>query len=300
MTSRTAGRAKRKLRSLLWKLHRLAGETATFRTRHGILTVDTSDRTIARSLYCNRAYELDWMLEVASHLRSTGHLPAKGRGTVVDLGANMGVTSVGWLHVGEFERAIAVEPDPRNFALLERNLAQNGFASRAVCLQCAVGDRDGVLAFERSDTNFGDHRVRLGAPGAAAERFGESSREVIEVQCRTLDGLLSSLPVEFTKELALVWMDVQGFEAHVLRGGPRTFGTGVALATEVWPYGLQRAGTTPEEFCGLVRGYYPHYWIARGPKRAPRFVRYPTEMFHTVFDEVGFEGAYENVLFTRS
>jgi hypothetical protein len=39
--------------------------------------------------------------------------------------------------------------------------------------------------------------------------------------------------------------------------------------------------------------------MLRGPGRAKRFVRYPSAIFDTVFDEIGPDGAYENVLFTR-
>jgi hypothetical protein len=41
-------------------------------------------------------------------------------------------------------------------------------------------------------------------------------------------------------EIDLVWMDVQGHEAHVLAGA--TCLAGVPVVTEFWPFGLRRAG----------------------------------------------------------
>jgi len=44
---------------------------------------------------------------------------------VLDVGANLGVISIGMLVNGDVAAAIGVEPDPDNYALLERNIAQN-------------------------------------------------------------------------------------------------------------------------------------------------------------------------------
>jgi FkbM family methyltransferase len=287
-----------KARSLCWKLVRAASREATFATRHGRLTVDTGDRTIARSLFCHGDYELDWMLRTTEHLRSLGQLPAKGTGTILDAGANMGVTSVGMLYNGEFERAVAVEPDPRNFELLQRNMQQNGFAARSVCVHAALSDRLGKLELELSETNFGDHRVR--APGAVPDdgKFGESGRRVLSVDSRTLDDVVAGLPPEFSSSVALLWMDVQGHEGYALTGARKTLAAGIPVATEIWPYGIARAGMAREPFCALVKSLWPYYWMLRGPGRVRRFVRYPSAIFDTVFDEIGPDGAYENVLFT--
>ncbi|MBI3817130.1 MAG: FkbM family methyltransferase [Planctomycetes bacterium] len=284
-----------------WKIARKCLRSVTVDTRHGKLTVDTRDRYIAKSLYCKREYEIDLMLQTTAHLRACGLLPEKGRGTVLDIGANMGVSSVGFLYNHEFERAVAVEPDPRNFDLLKRNMQQNGFGERSLCLQYALSDRAGKLEFELSESNFGDHRVRVAGAGAdKADLYQEKGRRVIEVETVTLDALLQSLPGAFRDSLALVWMDVQGFEGFVYRGGRGIFASPIPVATEIWPYGIRRAGMTREEFCDIIRSTWPHYWMLRGQRKKKHFVKYPTSIFDTVFDEIGFEGAYENVLLTHS
>jgi FkbM family methyltransferase len=300
MSSKTEGRAQYKLRSFCWKIVRRMRKSVTIPTKQGLLTVDCADRYIAKSLYCRREYEQDLMQLVTTHLRATGLIPQKGKGTFLDVGANMGVTCVGMLHGGEFERAVAVEPDPRNVELLRRNMQQNGFEARSVCVHCAVSDRAGAIQLELSDTNFGDHRVRAaGSADSNGERFGESRRRVIEVETKRLDDLMASLPREFSESLALIWMDVQGFEGHVIAGGPKIFTSGIPLATEIWPYGILRSGMTKDRFCDIVRATWSHYWMARGAKRSKHFVRYPIACFDTVFDELGFEGAYDNVILTR-
>src|SRR5262249_21127624 len=150
------------------------------------------------------------------------------------------------------------------------------------------------------DTNFGDHRVRSGAAASSnGERFAESSRRVIAIESKRLDDLVAALPAPFSGPISLIWMDVQGYEGHVIEGGARIFASGAPLATEVWPYGILRSGMTKDRFCGIVRSTWPSFWILRGQRHRPRFVRYPTSVFDTVFDELGFEGAYDNVLLTR-
>lgn len=299
MGSRKSGKLAFKLRSLGWKFARKFLKTTTVHTKHGILTIDTRDRYISKSLYCKREYELDLMLETTAHLRAAGLLPEKGRGTVLDIGANMGVTSVGLLYHNEFERAVAVEPDPRNFSLLKSNMERNGFAERSICLQLALSDKNGKLQFELSDTNFGDHRVRVAGESKTADLYQEAGRSLIEVDTKPLDDVILTIPPSFRDSLTLIWMDVQGFEGFVFRGGEKIFKTNIPVATEIWPYGIRRAGMSKEDFCNIVERTWPHYWMLRGQRHKKRFVKYPTSIFGTVFDELGPDGAYENVLFTR-
>ncbi len=65
------------------------------------------------------------------------------------MGANVGVTSVALLKYVHFE-ALALEPDPANFALLERIIAQNGFQDRIRSFQCALSSQEGTTTSEFS------------------------------------------------------------------------------------------------------------------------------------------------------
>ena len=62
----------------------------------------------------------------------------------LDAGANLGYFSVlAAARVGERGRVYAFEPEPRNFALLEANLALNGYDERALACQAALSEADG-------------------------------------------------------------------------------------------------------------------------------------------------------------
>jgi FkbM family methyltransferase len=296
LLSRIYRRAGTSWKSWRWKLAQRWRQTMTLATMQGRLTISCKDGFISRALFFDREYELALASQVLALLRGQGLL-VPGRGTVLDLGANLGVIGIGMLHRGEFRRAIAIEPEPRNYALLQHNVRQNGLQDRVLCLPYAVSDLPGTVAFELCGVNFGDHRVRLDrrVTQVPAERFGESGRRVIDVQAARLDDVLATLPAEFVQDIHLVWMDTQGHEAHVLRGGHRLFARGVPVVAEIWPYGLKRAGVSQEQFCALVRQYWSDYWMVRRGK----LVRYPVGVLGCLFDELGDEDDGHNVLLTR-
>ncbi|MFM7070895.1 MAG: FkbM family methyltransferase [Planctomycetota bacterium] len=172
MLRKLAKRARMARWGLAWRRFRwrvsgaLCGQI-TVDTRQGKLTVSTADQIIGKSLFLHGGFEDAYVAATLSFLRAEGMLPAKGTGTVVDIGANLGVISIGMMRDAEFARAIAIEPDPYNFSLLQRNTRQNGLTPATfACLRRAVSDRAGEVPFELSKDNFGDHRVReLGDEG---------------------------------------------------------------------------------------------------------------------------------------
>jgi FkbM family methyltransferase len=68
--------------------------------------------------------------------------------TVLDLGANIGLASALFLSLWPEVKIVAVEPDPDNFALMQKNLAPYG--ERARCVQGAVWPSRGTVALDRS------------------------------------------------------------------------------------------------------------------------------------------------------
>lgn len=68
--------------------------------------------------------------------------------TVIDLGANTGLASALFLSLWPKAKVVAVEPDPENFALMQKNLAPYG--ERAQCVLGAVWPSRGTVALDRS------------------------------------------------------------------------------------------------------------------------------------------------------
>ena len=179
------------LRKLRWvRLHRGSSRDVTFDSWNGRLTLNTRDWFIGKDLCVDRAYERDTITQAMAALEQGGWIARDGTGVLVDIGANIGMITTALLGQGWFARAACFEPSPANLRLLRLNLAQNGFEDRSTVLGVAMSSAPGELAFELSDTNTGDNRVRApetaGAPGA----FQEDRRVEITVPVDTLDHAL--------------------------------------------------------------------------------------------------------------
>ncbi|MBN1679336.1 MAG: FkbM family methyltransferase [Anaerolineae bacterium] len=286
-----------KLKLLNWEIIRRFRKFITIRTKQGRFTIRLgAEESIGRSLFVSGQYELDLMLSSITLLRSINQLPAEGKGTVIDVGANIGIISIGMLQKGQMEKAIAFEPEPYNFSLLQQNVTLNGLDDRFVCYPYAASDQVGESLFELSKTNFGDHRIREAASlHSSMELQDESTRATITVECKRLDDLVPSFPASFAENIALMWIDVQGWEGYVFLGAKNLLSKGIPVVSEIWPYGIRRAGMSQEKFCEIAGGIWRHYWV----KRRKKFVCYPIETLNTVFEELGYDGSVGNVIFTQ-
>ncbi len=269
---------------------------ATFTTKQGIFTIPTGvPDPISRSLYLNKEFELDLITETMHLIRNLRNLE-KGQGTILDIGANNGVISIGMLVRGELNKAIAIEPEPRNFLTLTHNVQQNDLDNVMICLNYAVSNEKSTLEFELSEKNYGDHRVRKSfSETKSKERFDELKREVITVEADSIDNLLANLDQKFTKDISVIWVDVQGYEGYVFLGSKQLLSSGIPLVSEIWPYGIMRAGMSQETFCEIVSNLWNFYWV----KRRGKFIKYPINIFYTYFEELGYNGDYDNVIFTQ-
>ena len=186
--------------------------------------VDTRDRVIATHLLGDEVWE---PLETAAFLAY-----AQEGMCVFDVGANIGYyTLLAARAVGPSGRVYAFEPEPHNFELLTRNVAENGFTNvRPV--NAAVSNRAGVVRLHLDDANFGAHSFD---PGSVRNSSGRS----VEAETVQLD--------DFADEArafagVLVKVDVQGAEGLVVEGGRRLLGLPKVTAfMEFWPEALARA-----------------------------------------------------------
>lgn len=165
------------------------------------------------------------------------------KGTVVDVGANIGFITVRAARTAS--RVIAIEPHPTRFRYLERNVALNGLTN-VTCMNCAVGAGEGELALYDVDPTLGPRPLDVSAtPGR-----GRCHR----VPLRTLDSLV--------EEANLVKIDVEGYEAEVLRGANNLLAGGPRLVIE--------ALAGPATLADLLDGYSlreldPHTYLAVQP-----------------------------------
>lgn len=177
-------------------------DTKTLQTRHGPMIGLAGDRYITRSLEVYGEFSAaEWALFAQV---------VKPGMTVVEVGANIGTHSVPLARACSPGPLYLFEPQQRVFQILCANLALNGVRN-AVAYPEACGDVAGFVVVPPldygADFNFGGVSVRAEAEGAPGPR----------VRATPLDSLgLAACHI--------LKIDVEGFEAQVLRGGAETIG----------------------------------------------------------------------------
>ena len=119
----------------------LRAERSTVEANMGDLrvVVSTSDGTIARSVYASG----DWdplMEGVVYEALDAYEQPYRGT-TFVEVGANFGVYALPAVDRHGFGHAVAYEPDPATFELLERNIERNALGQKVTAVNAALQRR---------------------------------------------------------------------------------------------------------------------------------------------------------------
>lgn len=160
---------------------------------------------------------------------------------VLDVGANVGYFTLLFARlVGPGGQVYAFEPEPRNFELLQRNIARNGYTN-ITAVPKAVSRRSGSQRLYKSADNLGDHRLAHGTAG----------REWVDVSVVALDEFLAAdAGVDFIK------LDIQGAECSALEGARTLIARSgpLNLITEFWPAGIRAFGDDPERYLQELSG----------------------------------------------
>jgi FkbM family methyltransferase len=126
-----------------------------------------------------------------------------GHGTVLDLGANIGVVTVDWANRLPALRIHAYEPHPSNFATLCENVQTNGLTSRVSLHQEAIGRSTGRLHLRASELSMETSAY------STAGKYEEFSAPMVT---------LATVVQRCKSRIALAKMDVEGAEVDILEG----------------------------------------------------------------------------------
>lgn len=220
-----AGSASPVVSRAAWKLMRRAGVAEIRFERAGLVWWSDVDDSICRSLLQRGGYEIDEIAAVLRWLRAQG----RTSGVIVDVGANIGTTSIPFAQQGF--RVLAVEPVPRTFAMLSANVRENDFDGVITCVNSAVSESSGTVPMW---TAGGSGRAEIAVDG-------HDRGPAIPVPSTPLSTLLEQHEIR-AGDIALVWSDTQGSETGVIRSAPALWRAGVPLYLEVWPYSLDLHG----------------------------------------------------------
>jgi FkbM family methyltransferase len=222
------------------------------RVPHGTLWVDLRDIGVGRKIFVHRRYE-----EPEAEVLRASLKPGM---TYLDVGGNLGyLATLAARLVGPSGRVIAIEPEPYNFSLLQRNLKLNA-RGRSVAVNAAAGAAPGTAKLFKAAENLGDHRLYSDDQSA--------DRPFVEVPVVRLDSLFAAnnWPApDFIK------IDVQGYEPHVVAGldGLVTADRPRAILTEYWPVGIRNAGGDPTAYLEWFRSRGFACYLIGGPEPVP-------------------------------
>jgi FkbM family methyltransferase len=227
-------------------IYRLLATQSTLvgvKTEYGHFVLDAKDRGVAETLFSFRGNDdlavLESAVETARHYQK---LPANLSDLCfIDVGANIGTTTIPALARLGFGSALAFEPAPQNLRLLRANLALNDFDHTVKTVASAVGSEHATMTMWLGDQNHGDHRL-----WHRSDLHLQSMSETVQVKVVPLDDLLSE-----TTKVGLIWIDTQGFEGFVLDGASRTRASGTPFVTEFWPDGM-KASNSWDRYANIV------------------------------------------------
>ncbi len=294
---RVVGLAKA-IRKIRWKTVRggpgRRTRVLTVATENGLLSFSNMDAVVGKGLYISRSWEIALMTESLAYLRQEGYLvPAPGD-VMLDVGANIGMICIAMLKRGHFRHALAFEPCSDTCALLERNIRQNGMQAAIRLYPCALSDASQEMALELSADNFGDHRLRVSGVSIPGP-LGEGQRRTVRVPLRTLDEVLDDEDAVAPNRIGLIWVDIQGHEGQFFAGARKTLAWGMPVVSEFWPYGIRRAGHTPESFTEIVGSIFTH--VVHVDLQRSRFQRLEIGALKELFDAFPGPDDFQEMIF---
>lgn len=175
--------------------------------------------------------------------------------TFLDVGANIGYYSaLAASLVGSGGTVIAMEPEPKNHALLLETTRANPGPKYHVYMT-AASSTNRTSTFYVSRENCGDNRLMGDHQSEEVTTWS-----TISVPCERIDTLLHQEKLPFPD---VIKIDVQGFEADVIKGCDSLFAQKehLSMMIEFWPDGLRSAGSDPLEFllCLKNHGFHIQY-----------------------------------------
>ncbi|AJC81703.1 FkbM family methyltransferase protein (plasmid) [Rhizobium etli bv. phaseoli str. IE4803] len=213
------------------------------------MTVDAGDHLmtfspadyIGRKVFRKGHFERDAVDRLIVILRERG-LHRKDA-TLVEIGGNIGTQTVYFALSNTYAKIVSIEPDPRNFPLLELNIRQNRLEEKARLVNCAAGERDGEIDFFLNRNNHGKSSAIRQSP----------TDTKISVPVKPVSEILADLAID-PAAIGLVWMDIEGYEPVACRSMQPLLARRVPLHMEFTPLFYGPKGT--KAFISMLAGFY--------------------------------------------
>jgi FkbM family methyltransferase len=175
---------------------------------------------------------------------------------VLDVGANIGMTALALSQICPHGQIAAIEPVPRTFQFLQRNVA-NADSSNIKTFNFALGSREEIALMQGHPSNFACSFI------ADNYQIPDSNHFAHEVTIKRLDEIFCDLSLD---RLDFMKVDVEGFELEVFEGAQKTLATYrpiVFLEMNHWCLNIYRRMSIPE-FRERLMEYFPYVFAIDG------------------------------------
>jgi FkbM family methyltransferase len=127
---------------------------------------------------------------------------------IVDIGANIGLHSMVYASLFPGAMILAFEPSSKTRVILNSNIKNNDLHNISV-FPCAISDINGVVDFYETSDN---------AYNSLKDTRRKPIQSMTKVECARLDDLLTAQQ----RKIGMIKIDVEGFEAQVIKGAIKT------------------------------------------------------------------------------
>ncbi len=205
-----------------------------------LMTFSPSDY-IGRKVFRKGHFERDHVDRLIRVLADKGLM--REESCLLEIGGNIGTQTVYFALSGAYTRIVSVEPDPRNFPLLQTNIHQNKLDELVTLVNCAAGEKVGQIDFFMNTNNHGKSSV--------FQKSASDRRTTVPV--KPVTQILAELSVD-PADIGLVWMDIEGYEPVACRSMVPLLSRRVPLYMEFTPlfYGPEQT----RQFVEMLAGFY--------------------------------------------
>lgn len=255
----------------------------------GAFLVPTRDMgSIGRNLFVTGGYAGRALPRLHDAVREAGANVRPG-GTIFDIGANIGTVVIPAVLRHGYDRGVAFEAHPTNAHFLRLNVAHSRVDDRVDVVEVALGDHDEVGAMAAAGVS-GRHRVLHDVP----ERK-QATGQTVPIPIARLDTLIERGDVD-ASSLSLLWMDVQGYEAAVLRGARSILADPPLVVTEFSPRHLAAYGDL-DAMIDLIAEHFTHVLDLKETFRRGKLSLHPADRGRELVERL--EGRFTDLALLR-
>jgi FkbM family methyltransferase len=182
-------------------------------------------------------------------------------GVMLDLGANIGRTSIPRVLLGDIRAVYAAEPEPFNYACLVQNVVEHGLQGFVMPDRVAIGAARGDATLRQSQY-LGGHRLLHSQPRHAVRS--------VTVPVWSVDAWMAHHRID-PDTVTFVKVDTQGSEVGVLTGAASLLARRrAAWQIEIDPSLLRGAGVDVCDVVQLLQQHFTHFIDLGSAGRGPR------------------------------